>query len=205
MNTSTPIVAITDDARRNGKRNEVVGLELSNAQTGRNREESRMTMVTIGWRSGRRSTDGGVVVMNVAVMSAKEDAVDAVGAVEESLGTAGEDAAGEDAKAGEAVEKDAVDARRLILVGVEGMRVVMISCARRDIGMSTRRRVGGTTTTTTMEAVKTTDGTTRTDRIVVDSVMMTTTTTTTGCWRDWRMISRKDDVGHRVRTTYRNS
>lgn len=121
MNTTTPIVAITDDARRNGKRNEVVGLELSNAQTGRNREESRMTMVTIGWRSGRRLMDGGVVVMNVAVMSAKEDAVDAVGAVEESLGTAGEDAAGEDAKAGEAVGKDAVDARRLILVGVEGM------------------------------------------------------------------------------------
>ena len=48
MNTTTLIVAITDDARRNGKRNEVVGLELSNAPTGRHREESRMTMVTIG-------------------------------------------------------------------------------------------------------------------------------------------------------------
>ena len=83
-----------------------------------------MTMVTIGWRSGRRSMDGGAVVMDVAVMSAKEDAVGAVGAVgavEESLGTAGEDAAGEDAKVGEAVGKDAVDGRRLILVGVEGM------------------------------------------------------------------------------------
>lgn len=121
MNTTTPIVAITDDARRNGKRNEVVGLELSNAPTGRHREESRMTMVTIGWRSGRRSMDGGAVVMDVAGMSAKEDAVGAVDAVEESLGTAGEDAAGEDATAGEAVGKDAVDAWRLILVGVEGM------------------------------------------------------------------------------------
>lgn len=118
MNTTTPIVAITDDARRNGKRNEVVGLELSNAPTGRNREESRTTMVTIGWRSGRRSMDGGVVVMDVAGMFAKEDAV---GAVEESLVTAGEDAAGEDAKAGEVVGKDAVDDRRLILVGAEGM------------------------------------------------------------------------------------
>jgi hypothetical protein len=118
MNTTTPIVAITDDARRNGKRNEVVGLELSNAPTGRHREESRMTMVTIGWRSGRRSMDGGAVVMDVAGMFVKEDALDAV---EESLGTAGEDAAGEDAKAGEAVGKDAVDDRRLILVGVEGM------------------------------------------------------------------------------------
>ena len=117
MNTTTPIVAITDDARRNGKRNEVVGLELSNAPTGRHRE-SRMTMVTIGWRSGRRSMDGGAVVMDVAGMFVKEDAVDAV---EESLGTTGEDAAGEDAKAGEAVGKDAVDDRRLILVGVEGM------------------------------------------------------------------------------------
>ena len=56
--------------------------------------------------------------MEVAGMFVKEDAVDAV---EESLGTAGEDAAGEDAKAGEAVGKDAVDDRRLILVGVEGM------------------------------------------------------------------------------------